>query len=559
MFRLLTTLPAIALLLAALPASAAPRPDEKPGGPAVVGQAKSFNELLEMAKTLVKNVGGDAIYKEFEKEVLPDLDPKKLPGIDPKRRFGIYGYINAKLEDCRGVLMIPVPSENDFVNMLAAHRIDIVKGKEPGVSDIVTPPDFPIPVSFRVYKEYAYVSIGGSDVLADKALLDPRDVISDKEKAAAYLSIRLDRITPEAKKAMAAIIRDQLENLKEMIPEPELKDAFHSAEKLANRWLKILFEEAKEITLRVDADTKTGDLFGDITVEPMPKSPLAEAIASRKPNINAFASLAGDDYVQRVFITAPLFAEEAKEGWSKLIDWGTKEIIKEAGRGNTPPEVLALVDAASKSLKATVESGEMDLAAALRGPNKDGFYNVVGAVHCREGAQLEKAIREVVKVLPERERSYFKFDAGKIGDLSVHEIDMSTEAGELIQKLFGKGQKAYFAFGKNALYASYGPDGMKMLKEAIEAKPGPAAAFDNLSNGKKTVELVKKILPDNDPNGPGINLGWVESMTGAMRLSVEGGDKLKIRASLNVGMMMYFMLGRSFEAGAKPVPPPVAK
>jgi hypothetical protein len=44
-----------------------------------------------------------------------------------------------------------------------------------------------------------------------------------------------------------------------------------------------------------------------------------------------------------------------------------------------------------------------------------------------------------------------------------------------------------------------------------------------------------------------------------MRLSVEGGDKLKIRASLNVGMMMYFMLGRSFEAGAKPVPPPVAK
>src|SRR5262245_19071999 len=116
MFRLLSPLPAIALLISAWPASAAPRPDEKPGGPAVIGQAKSFNELLEMTKTLVKNVGGDAIYKEFENAVLPDLDPKQLPGIDPKRRFGIYGFINAKLEDCRGVIMIPVPSEKDFVD-----------------------------------------------------------------------------------------------------------------------------------------------------------------------------------------------------------------------------------------------------------------------------------------------------------------------------------------------------------------------------------------------------------------------------------------------------------
>ena len=559
MFRLLTSVSAIALLISVLPASAAPRPDEKPGGPAVIGQAKSFNELLEMAKTLVKNVGGDAIYKEFEREVLPDLDPKKLPGVDPKRRFGLYGFINPKLEDCRGVLMIPVPSEKDFVDQLAAFHIEVAKGKEPGVSDIVTPPDFPIPVSFRVYKEYAYVSIGGSDVLADKVILDPRDVINEKEKAAGYLSIRFDRITPEAKKSMLAIIRDQIEHLKEMIPEPDLKDAFHSAEKLANRWLKILFDEGKEIAIRIDADTKTGDLYADITVEAMPKTALAEAFATRKPNINAFASLAGDDYVQRVFVTAPLFADEAKEGWSKLIDFGTKEIIKDVGRGNAPPEVPALIDAVSKSLKATIETGEMDLAAAIRGPNKDGFYTAVGAVHCRETAQLEKAIRDVVKVLPERERSYFKFDAGKIGDLAVHEIDLSSEAADVALKVFGKGQKAYFAFGKTAIYASYGPDGMKLLKEAIEAKPGPAAAFDSGGNGKKTVELMKKLFPDDDPNGPRVNLGWIETMTGAMRVSVEGGDKLKIRVSNNVGMMMYFMLGRSAGAAAQRVPPPVAK
>src|SRR5437868_2130147 len=101
MFRLLSTLPLVALLFAAAPSSAAPRPDEKPTGPHIVGQAKSFNDLLGMAKKMVKNIGGESIYKEFEAHVLPDLDPKKLPGIDPKRPFGLYGKLDGILENCR--------------------------------------------------------------------------------------------------------------------------------------------------------------------------------------------------------------------------------------------------------------------------------------------------------------------------------------------------------------------------------------------------------------------------------------------------------------------------
>ena len=297
-------------------------------------------------------------------------------------------------------------------------------------------------------------------------------------------------------------------------------------------------------------------MFADLTVEGMSKSSLAETFARRKPTKNAFASLTGDDYVIRLCATAPLFADEAKEAYGKLIDWGSKEIIKEVSRGNPKPEVPALFESAFKSLKATVESGDMDVAAALRGPNKDGFYTAVGAVHCKEGPQLQKAIRKLVKILPERERGFFKFDAGKIGDLAVHEIDMSSEAGDVVQKVFGKGQKAYFAFGKNALYASYGPDGMKLLKEAIAAKPGPMAVFDNSSNGKKMVELVKRLMPAGQPAGVA-TLGWMETMAGGMRVTVSGGDKLRIHISNNVGLAMYYFSARS--AAAAPVRPPLAK
>src|SRR5262245_35170930 len=252
MLRLLTVLTASALVLAGSSACAAPRPEEKGGGPAIIGQAKSFNDLLDISKSIVKNVGGDALYKEFEKHVLPDLDPKKLPGIDPKRPFGLYGVIDADLSKCRGVLLIPVTSQRDFLDMLEAKDIHVNKGKDEGTFDIVVPPDFPIPVSMRIHKEYAYIGIGGFDVLDPKVILDPKDVINEKEKAIAYVALRLDRVPAEAKKFLLAALRDQTDHLKEMIQEPELKDAFFSMQKLTLRWLKTLFDEGREVALRLD-------------------------------------------------------------------------------------------------------------------------------------------------------------------------------------------------------------------------------------------------------------------------------------------------------------------
>jgi hypothetical protein len=190
----------------------------------------------------------------------------------------------------------------------------------------------------------------------------------------------------------------------------------------------------------------------------------------------------------------------------------------------------------------------MDLAAAIRGPNKDGFYTAVGAVHCKEGDQLLKAVREAVKILPEKERGFFKFDAGKVGDLSVHEIDLSSEAGEPARKVFGDGNKAYFAFGKDAIYVSYGPDGMKLLKEAIAAKPGPAPVFDTSSDKKKAAELMKRIIPQGNPNGPRISMSWFETASVGQRVTVEGGDRLKVRFSYNMGMFMMFFGAYAAEA-----------
>jgi hypothetical protein len=555
MFRLSSLVSLAALLLATFPLAAAPRPDERSEGPAVVGQAKSLHELLEMVKTTVRNVGGDEFYKVFEKQALPDLDLGKLPGIDPKRPFGLYGILDADLTKCRGVLLIPVPSERDFVDMLDRIDIKVTKGKEAGTYDVVVPPEVPFPVAIRIHKGYAYVAVGGFDVLDPKVILDPKDVISDKEKSAAYIAIRPDRMSPETKRFLHAAFLEHSDQLKEQVPIPELKDAYHSVQKLAARWLKAVLEEGREVAFRLDADTKTGEVFLELSVEGLPKSALAQTIARRQPTRNAFATLTGDDYAQRIMVSAPLFADEVRDAAVKLIEYGQKEAV--TGVAGAPPEAITLIEAAFKSLKATVESGEMDLAAALRGPNKDGFYTAIAAVHCKEGANLEKAIRAAVKLFPERERGYFKFDAGKIGDVTVHEIDLSSEAAEPAKKIFGDGQKTYFAFAKDALYASYGPDGMKLLKEAMDAKPALAAAVDTASNGKKMADIMKKLLPPNNPNAGGIQPTWFTSLTSSVRLTVEGGDRLKVRLGYNVGSML--MLGFGFYAAeARPAPGAVA-
>jgi hypothetical protein len=556
MSRLLSLVPLAALLVIAGPSSAAPRPGDKADGPAVIGQAKSLNDLLEMTKTLVKNVAGAELYKQFEQHALPDLDVKKLPGIDPKRPFGLYGTIDADLAKCRLVVLVPVTSEKDFMDMLEQFQIPTNKGKDPGTFEFVTPPDLPVPVAGRIHNNYAYIAVGGTDALDAKALLEPRDVINDKEKAIAFLALRLDRVPADTKKALVGMLRDRTEHLAEAIQEPELKAAFTSARNLALRWMKTLADEGKEIAFRLDADTKTGDVALEMTVDGMPRSPLAETFATRKPTQNAFASIAGPDTVQRLFVSAPLFADEAKDALVKLIEYGQREAGQAAGGG--PPEVTALVDAMFKSLKATIGSGEMDLAAAIRGPNKDGYYTAVGAVHCKEGAQLEKAIRDAVKILPGQSASYFKFDAHKIGSQSVHEIDLTPEAQDVAKAVFGAtGNKGYFAFGKDALYASYGPDGLKLLKEAIDAKPGPAAVFDSSSDPKKAMDLIKKVIPPDNPNRRGaFGIGAQESLVlGGTKVTVEGGSHLKVRAQINVGSMIFFGLG-TFAAEAKPAAPP---
>ena len=191
------------------------------------------------------------------------------------------------------------------------------------------------------------------------------------------------------------------------------------------------------------------------------------------------------------------------------------------------------------------------------GRTKTASTPLSGQSTARKGHNSKRRFASRSRCSPGQASAYFKFDAGKLGDLKVHEIDLSEEAGDIAKSVFGKGQKGYFAFGKDALYVSYGPDGMKLLKEAVEAKAGPAPVFDSTSNPKKASVLIKKILPANGQNGRGgFGVGGVEAMSmSGMQVTLEGGDRLKLKVRLNLGSAITMGLGW-FVSEAKPAAAP---
>src|SRR5207237_806782 len=59
-------------------------------------------------------------------------------------------------------------------------------------------------------------------------------------------------------------------------------------------------------------------------------------------------------------------------------------------------------DAAEKAYKAfapTLKSGELDLGVNFRGPSSKGMYAMVAAIKVKDGAEIEKVLRESVKSL----------------------------------------------------------------------------------------------------------------------------------------------------------------
>ena len=119
------------------------------------------------------------------------------------------------------------------------------------------------------------------------------------------------------------------------------------------RWLRQLTEQAREISLRLDADPKTTDLKLELAITPIPKTALADAIAARPANTNAFAGLVTKDSVQWMLLSAPMFHEDLREALVKLTAIG-RQAAGMLDFAAPPPETRTVADVGDAFVTAQV-------------------------------------------------------------------------------------------------------------------------------------------------------------------------------------------------------------
>jgi hypothetical protein len=548
-FRFLFASLAFGLILSPLPA--APRLEGKPEGPPVVGQARSLADLAKLAREMVSNLGGEELTKLFDEQGLTQLD-KQFAGIDQKKPFGLYANLDGDVMKCQAIFLLPAKNEESFIEMVESQAgFKLVKGEQKGTYVLPAEAGVPVPVGLRFHKDYAYVAFGGLDALTDKVIVDPSRVINEKEKAPAFVSIRLQQVPTDLKKLLKSNMDDVVAQAVENSKESEFKEVTQLSNRLYSRWLKSILDEGDELNLRLDANSKSGDVSIEFSLDGVSKSNLAQSISTFQKPKNAFASISGkeDDYAQRLFLKAPLFVDEFKEIAVQLFEIGKKNSSEALTKENKKDEA-ALTDAMFNSLIAQAKTGSLDLGLALRGPNKEGYYTAIAGLQVKEAEKLDKAVRNAFTNMAVLQ-GMTKLDVGKIGAAAIHEFDttaLAQDDNNPSRKIFGKEQKGCLAIVEGKLCVAFGPDRMTLLKEVIESKAEPKPLIESVSHPKKGPELMKRLMPPEAANGA-MSMGWMETGIAGLTFGVDGGDKLKVRLSYNAGFfMMVFGTARAVPA-----------
>lgn len=528
--------------------------------PAIVYQTQPLGRLLDDMRALVQSVGGEEAAKSFNKDIKRSLGDKGFEGFDLNRP--IVGYVDVPADpmDAVAVVCFPITGEKEWLEFCERWNKSKPKALKDGIFE-VPPPNPQFKAAMRIVEGYAYIATGMKDparVLDAKTLVPFAKIYDGADVALMAGRIYFDRVPKE----LRTQAKQGLEQLKKMVAgvgmQPGVEVAFFAklllepSLKLANRYLD-LSEGAKDAKLSVNLDAFTGDVAAELTVTPVEGSPLDKVISGMKPSTNRFAGIIGLDAAAGIKLRLPLDIPEVQAAAIA----GLEALQKEANNNAFPP-MKGIVDELLKGLIRTVKTGEMDGAAVLRGPAKDGTFTASMGIAFDDPSGVEKELKKVIESLaPQEFKDTIKWDADKANGVSIHTFDISKSPGEPreIKAIFGNNVMFAFAFGPKASYAAIGPgaEAVAALKVAMAAKPVPAPAVDFAYNADKILKLATTI----EPQGAMLiekMIGKQDKLISALSWTTTGGKELKVKVNLNV-KLFGSGLGVSRSATFEPVQP----
>src|SRR5262249_12412608 len=302
-------------------------------------------------------------------------------------------------------------------------------------------------------------------------LLAPADVLPEKETALVSAVIRIDQIPDTIKQVGLAQLGLRLADIREQHADegtPAQRELIDKSAKEANAQIQSIVNDGRELTIRLDVDQKKNDLTISFSFDRIPGSKLAGDIANLAKRQSLFATLAGKDSALSVLFSYA-FPERVQKAMGPAVDEAIKSVVEKAHDDTHKQIADKLLHVLAPSIKAS----EIDTAIDVRGPSSNKHYTLVGGIKLKNGAEVEKTLKEIITGLPDQDRALGKFDGDKAGETAIHKVDFDHFMDDNARTIFGNGAM-YVALRANAIYFGVGENGLEAIKGALDAKPGAA-------------------------------------------------------------------------------------
>jgi len=552
-----------AAILAPAPAFAAdPAPAAKPADPPITFQTHPFERVLNDIRFAADLVGGEKAVKAFNKAIKDQLGDKGFEGLDLGKPIVGYVLLAPKPADITAVIAFPITGEKEFI-ALCDRWNGGEKAKDLGKGLYEVPPLNPrYKARMKFANQYAYVAYGANPepALDAKVIVAPEKLYDPAENALFTGKLHFDRLTPEVKKAIPVYVAEikkefgRDENRIDGVLGKILQAGMPDIEKMLARYALLLLGGADTAALRLSIDLPTSDFVVDFTVTPKPNTPLAKVISEHKPGGNQFAGLLKPDTVAGFKTRLPFFNDELKAAGVKMLEEGQKQ-------ANQPGAPKDMLDELFKGLIRTVKTGEADIVAGIRGPDKTGEFTLVAAIAFDDPSALEKEFKKFFeKDAPQTEQDRMKWDADKAGKVSIHTFSFPNERGFLNPaKIFGGDQcKLAFAFAPKGIFFVLGPDPIPVMKDALAIKPEESPMLDVVLNPARMGKLIEK------GGGQALEveraLGKEDKLLSATSLRVSGGKELNVKYAINLRLLpRALFVSEDKSAPGEAPPPPIGK
>jgi hypothetical protein len=508
--------------------------EKKADGPSLLIRIQSISNLVKT----VEYFAGFADEEQAEQAkqgigLLKSLmdDKKGIEGIDVNHPIGLYANLTPEVTSSPVVLLVPIADEESILTALKTRaNLEIKKGND-GVYE-TTPPNMPMTLYFRFANKYAYITANDPQNIDTKTLPKPEAVLSGgKAESLVSAIVRLDRLPEQMKRLALGALENQMATAKEQPIDnetPALKALkVGLIDQVANT-VKSVLNEGEEVGIRLNVDTKGGEVSFEVETSGTKGSKLSKDIASIASNKSVVGGAIADPNAAFSMNVSAVVAESIK----KLIPPVLDELIAKAKKdSNAPGEALELLNPLIESIKPTANSGDYDFGVAMTGPDSKGHMTMLVGVKAKEGTKVETAIMDMAKKLPPEIAEKLQLNGDKLdGKSSLHIVKIANELDEKGKKIFGAND-LNLSFRDDLVIVGIGPTAKDNLKKAVMASPADTGILSVNVALSKFAPVVAE-TPDQAAQAKKIAekvFGTTPTKDDVVTLSLTGGNSLKLK------------------------------